>query len=663
MKRTWKKKKEAPFYFVGDFETTVWDDLEKQDETLVWSSALLGLRYKEHDFSKNPLKENVLIHTTIEDAYKWLNNLRHDSIVYYHNLRFDGSFWVNYLQSIGYETELDMSGEAMQSAKKMKKKSLVYTISSLGQWYTVKFKTPRGNVIEFRDSLKLLPFSLSRLGKAFKTKHQKTEMEYKGDHFDETGAIKQEFLEYIENDVWVLKEALEIMFDEGHTALTIGSCCMEEFIASLGGESSYDALFPDLTEIPTPEVLQDIAPDTDSYLRPAYRGGWCYCVEWSKKRKILNGKTFDVNSLYPSMMSSESGNYYPIGEPRYFKGKPPKSLVAPYDFWYVRVRCEFKLKEGYLPCIQIKDKDAPYRKNEWLTTSDVFDEKDKCYHPYYYDENGQKRSTACTMMFTMFEWELIQEHYEIYNLEYLDGVAFKAEKGLFDGYIEKYRKIKMEEKGAKRELAKLFLNNLYGKMASSTESDFKVCHLEEGILKFDTIQANNKEAGFLAVGAAITAYSRCFTIRAAQSTYHGKGKQGFKYADTDSIHGDFSEEDCAKIPVHDNAFCHWKCEGSWKIGWFVRQKTYIEWMEDEFLIRACGMTEKSKNLFLIGMMEKEARKKYYPKLDKESIKWLESLERPLEIDDFKEGLCLWGKLMPKQVKGGTLLKEGYFNIR
>lgn len=663
-KRTWKKKKEAPFYFVGDFETTVWDDVSIQNETWVWSSALLGLRYKGHNFEKNPLKENVLVHTSIEDSYKYLNNLRHDCIIYYHNLRFDGSFWVNYLQSIGYVTELDSTGEQMQRAKKLKKKHLVYTISGLGQWYTIKFKTPRGNLIEFRDSLKLLPFSLSRLGKAFKTKHQKLEMEYKGDHFDEYGNIKKEFLAYIENDVWVLREALEIMFDEGHTALTIGSCCMEEFVTSLGGEKCYDELFPDLTAIPTPEALQDVAKNTDEYLRPAYRGGWCYCVEWAKKQKILNGKTFDVNSLYPSMMSSESGNYYPIGEPRYFKGKPPKSLQAPYDFWYLRVKCRFKLKEGYLPCIQIKDRHAPYRPNDWLETSDVFDHKSQTYKPTYIDGQFKEQQATAVLMFTMFEWDLINEHYEIYDLEYLDGVAFKAEIGLFDAYIEKYRKIKMTSTGAQRELAKLFLNNLYGKMASSTESDFKVCSLdEEGILRFDTIQANNKEAGFLAVGAAITSYSRCFTIRAAQATYHGKGKQGFKYADTDSIHGDFSDDDCAKIPVHDNAFCHWKCEGSWGVGWFVRQKTYIEVMDDDILVKACGMTQKSKSLFLLGMQEKEENKKYYSRLDKESIAWLESLERPLTIEDFKEGLCLWGKLSPRQVRGGTLLRESYFNIR
>ena len=56
------------------------------------------------------------------------------------------------------------------------------------------------------------------------------------------------------------------------------------------------------------------------------------------------------------------------------------------------------------------------------------------------------------------------------DFEILDGCYFNSAIGIFDRYIEKYKKIKLESKGAKRELAKLFLNNLYGKMASSTDS-------------------------------------------------------------------------------------------------------------------------------------------------------------------------------------------------
>ena len=66
--------------------------------------------------------------------------------------------------------------------------------------------------IELRDSLKLLPFSVKRIGESFKTKHKKLEMEYKG--FRYAGCeITEEEKKYIANDVLVVKEALEFMFN------------------------------------------------------------------------------------------------------------------------------------------------------------------------------------------------------------------------------------------------------------------------------------------------------------------------------------------------------------------------------------------------------------------------------------------------------------------
>ena len=58
----------------------------------------------------------------------------------------------------------------------MKNNTFRYTISSMGQWYMVTIKV-NNHIIELRDSLKLLPFSVKQIGKSFKTKHQKSDME------------------------------------------------------------------------------------------------------------------------------------------------------------------------------------------------------------------------------------------------------------------------------------------------------------------------------------------------------------------------------------------------------------------------------------------------------------------------------------------------------
>ena len=109
----------------------------------------------------------------------------------------------------------------------MTNRSFKYGISHLGQFYDIIVKED-GHFIEIRDSLKLLPFSVKRIGESFGTKHKKLNMEYEG--FRYAGCeITDDEKKYIANDVLVVSEALDIMFQEGHDKLTIGACCLDEF--------------------------------------------------------------------------------------------------------------------------------------------------------------------------------------------------------------------------------------------------------------------------------------------------------------------------------------------------------------------------------------------------------------------------------------------------
>lgn len=193
-------------YMVADFETTVYDG---QKYTEVWASACVELG-----------TENVHIDNGIQSFLYRLYAMKKDIICYFHNLKFDGNFIIDYILRNGYTFKNVKN-------KDMRTKDFNCSISDKGAWYTITIKHGI-NTIEFRDSLKLLPFSLKRIGQSFKTKHQKLEMQYEG--FRYSGCdITDDEKKYISNDVLVIKEALEIMFDEGHTKLTIGSCCMEEF--------------------------------------------------------------------------------------------------------------------------------------------------------------------------------------------------------------------------------------------------------------------------------------------------------------------------------------------------------------------------------------------------------------------------------------------------
>lgn len=670
-----------PLILVGDFETTVY---EGQTSTAVWASAVVEVG-----------TEDVKIFHSIEETYGYLTSLNRNVIIYYHNLKFDGDFWLNYLLYVKQFTQAYTKISEMpisvkwQDKKEMCNNSVRYSISKMGQWYTIIFKV-NNHFIEIRDSLKLLPYSVERIGKSFGTKHKKLDMEYEGMRYPGCEITLKE-MEYIANDVLVVKEALEIMFKEGHDKLTIGSCCLAEYKSickhSTKNQLEYREMFPDLYK-------QSIKPEIHTYqnagqwLRKSYKGGWCYLVPGKANKLYENGITADVNSLYPSVMHSMSGNRYPVGKPCFWSGNfIPSEAKRDNMYYFVRIKTRFYIKDGYLPCIQIKGNPF-YPATKWLDTSDVWDAEKGVYVSHWTDKDGNLRNTAVELTLTMTDFELIKEHYNLVDFQVIDGCYFYSQVGIFDEYIDKYAEIKKTSKGAKREQAKLFLNNLYGKMASSPDSSFKIASFEDAVMRFTQVHEEEKKPGYIAVGSAVTSYARNFTIRAAQKNFHGTDKPGFIYADTDSIHCDLPPEEIKGITVHPTDFCCWKLEARWDKGIFVRQKTYIEHVVEEDLfnhedgwygevlekpyhnIKAAGMPKKCKNLLQLlfegkqdinGYTENGKQKEW----TKDELQFLFKDNIPIKrtYQDFKPGLVVPGKLYPKHLPGGIVLTPGLFTMK
>lgn len=652
--------------YVGDFETTVY---KGQKTTEVWSSACVEL-----------FTDDVHIFHSIDEQFEYFKSLKTNIVCYYHNLKFDGEFWIYYLLSVlkfdqayTQDNPDDINTiHWIRKAKEMPANSFQYAISSMGMWYRIVIKV-NGKIIELRDSYKLLPFRLEKIGKSFKTLHKKLEMEYEGLRFPGC-YISPEEEAYIKNDVLVLKEAMEIMFNEGHKKLTIGSCCLAEYRSIIGGKK-YEEYFPNIYEIQIDPKLYG-SENAGEYIRKSYRGGWCYLARGKENKIYHNGTTADVNSLYPSVMSSESGSKYPVGLPTFWKGDYIPDEAKQFDkFYFIRVKTMFHIRDGKLPFIQIKG-DLRYKATEMLECSDIFDPTDGRFKKYKKSLDGEVVPTTVTLTMTMIDWQLFKEHYYLMETEILDGCYFDAKVGIFDEYINKWKKIKIESEGALRELAKLFLNNLYGKMASNTDSSFKVAKLEDGIIKYFIVSQKDKQPGYIPVGSAITSYARNFTIRAAQKNYHGTDKPGFIYADTDSIHCDLMPDDLVGVIEDPKEFCCWKFESCWDDALFVRQKTYIEHvthenrkpleeMKDEkgnvrhsyYNVKCAGMPERSKRLFLRAIGEKIEDEKQYTDDEKEF------LEKKLQLTDFKRGLIVPGKLIPKRIPGGVLLTEVPYEMR
>ena len=642
-----KKKKFTKF--MGDFETTVY---EGQEFTEVWASALVPFH-----------SDDVKIFHSIEDTFDYLYHYPGHVQVYYHNLKFDGEFWISYLLQNNYKLALEGSYDDdnanWKNEKDMKVNEFKYFISDRGLWYYITIKTNNG-FIEFRDSLKLLPFSVKEIGKGFNTKHKKLDMEYKG--FRYAGCtITPEEKEYIKNDVLVVKEALEFLELEGHDKLTIGSCCFSEF-KSRFNRNTFELFFPDVYEFyldPEKYGVNSIG----QYIRKSYKGGWCY-VNPEKQGKLLgSGSVVDVNSLYPSMMHSMSGNYYPVGLPIFWEGNYiPEEALQERRYFFIRIKTRFYLKKGYLPFIQIKGTWF-YRGTENLTTSDIYDRERKQYFRSYIGENGEVVQAIPILTLTMTDYYLFREHYDVDDFEILDGCYFEAKKGLFDGYIDKYKQIKMTSKFAKRTEAKLFLNNLYGRMATSPESAFKIAELnDDGVVDYYLNNDTGKKPGYIPIGSAITSYARNFTIRAAQKNYH-PGKGGFCYADTDSLHCDMPIEQVKGIVLHDNEFCKWAHESDFEKAIYVRQKTYLEVIGGDIDIKCAGMPARSKKLFKHSVnqdLEEYTEEELTEEFTEEEIKFM---KKKRKITDFKRGLKVPGKLRPVRIPGGVVLVDVDYEIR
>lgn len=604
--------------FACDFETTVEEDTHAQNESWVWSAAYAELFSIDHHG----------IHRNIDDFMGWMFEQPDKSIFYFHNLKFDGFFILHNLLVRNFVFN-------HCKTKDMVEHSFDCIISSDNRFYLLTIKE-HGFLYFVRDSLKLLPFRLEQIGKAFGTKHQKLKMDYKN-HYPDSAISAEEFC-YIMNDVFCLREALEIMIDGwGMKKLTIGANCMSFYKEQCHKHFSFISFFRNLKNF---ELIPEQYgfKNADAYIRKSYRGGWCYLKPEYENRWInTHGKTFDVNSLYPSVMHSISGNYYPVGDPHFFKKKIPHEAKINNRIYFIRVRFIGHLKKGYLPTLQVKD-NFLYRPTKWIESTDIyFDGK---YHKYFYDTDGILRKAELTLTLTKPDFELLLKHYNIEKLEIVSGCWFDSSIGLFDNYINYWFKIKTESKDkVSRTVAKLMLNNLYGKFASNDDSSYMIPELDEnGIVQLSSVEEHKKSVINIAVGSMVTAYARYFTISHAQKNY-----SKFIYADTDSLHCLDDGSEYIDIIEDDKALLTWKNESDWTRAKFIRQKTYCEFVRKEdnekvkpyWSIKCAGMPESCKRRFLST--------------------------RP--IKNFDYGLSIGGKLQPKRVRGGVVLEETDYTLK
>lgn len=562
--------------WVADFETNTTEETVRANPVWAWGAAELGGANYEYG-------------TSIDTFMKLC--IERGGRCWFHNLAFDGRFIISWLYANNYE---------WTNVRKPAPNEFGTLIDAAGKFYsiTVNFGT---KAIVFADSLKKMPFSLAVVAQTYGLEMTKGEIDYT--LYREKGhELTEEERDYLKRDVLILAQALKQRFALGDK-LTTGADCLAVY-KDLVGRKWHD-YFPNLSEF-------------DCHLRAAYRGGFVYVNpihQHTTDRPCIveKGITLDVNSLYPYIMRTR---VLPYGKPVIRHGKPGQNKRMP--LWISTVTCTFYLKTGKIPCIQIKG------------------------NPMF---NGREYQTLVLspveLTLTNVDWELMNECYEVDVWQWGETFYFKGSTTLFKDYVDQGIQQKYEAKNiGERTTAKLWLNNLYGKLAQKTSVTGKRPSLAiDGGVAYVFDEPTERQPVYLPGGIFITSWARDYTIRTAMEF-----GDRFCYADTDSIHA-IGEEIPLDVAIDDKRLGAWKIEGRWSRAKFLRAKTYCETVNGIDQYTCAGMTDGIKRLMTFEEFTQgfttDPKRGYVP------TKYMQS------------GV---NKLVPRDVPGGVILEERPFTI-
>lgn len=604
--------------WIGDFETTSAERKKVDGTSQVWACGLCEVG--------NP--ENTVILKTIKEFLDWCEKRPDNDKVYFHNLRFDGNFIVQYLLRTGYK----FAGTPQEKETR----SFTTMISDKGLWYQIEIffliKGKKVKKVTIQDSLKLIPLSVRAIAKSFQLPIKKGSIDYGAhDFLPEGSPLSPEEEEYLLHDVQIVEHAVNFFKQQGLTKMTIGSCALEEF-KKLISKKWFKMYFP--------------PPFYDADVRKAYKGGFTYLNPKFKNKTLKNMVILDVNSLYPSVMRGCDGEILPYGTPIFYEGKYQKDEL--YPLYIQKIKCGFKLKPDKIPTIQIKHS-MYYQGNQYLTSSD-----------------GDRP----TLYLTSVDLELFFEQYDVFEPEFLSGWKFKGINAgaIFGDYVDKWSEVKIKSKEEGNHgmylISKLFLNSLYGKFGSAVTLQSKEPYLdEEGKIHFRKSKEETKEGVYIAMACFITAYSRLKTISAAQKItdeYNaGKSKIQFVYADTDSLHcvsHDHSLPEC--LDIHSTKLGAWDHEANAVKAKFLRQKCYMEKhiISEKAYNKAMADEDTIKELYT-----KEGDQYFFTKITVAGMP--EGCYSKVTFENFKIGASYPGKLAHRTVTGGVVLEEIDFTIK
>lgn len=619
-----------------------WKQHTNGDKAFVWSWGSTEIR---EDISFTGELDNFIVGKSIKEYVNWM--LDGSKNVWFHNLKFDGSFIAVELLRRGFEFTFDRNPAVGEFTGLIDGKKMWFEL-------IVCKEGPRGGrqFITIKDSLKKVPMSLRACAFAFGLDVFKDDLDY--------DLIREPFEPINEADFKYLKKDVEItakiihyqVFQSGLKKTTIGSDALNEFKNTVGGNKGFLDLFP---------VLDF---DTDSFIRKSYFGGITQVKPGYEGKLIGEGMVFDIVSMYPWVQYTK---LLPYGLPEWYEGEYKENDEFP--LYIQKVSFSFLVKENHLPTIQLKKQNVEFNYNEG---DDVRKFNGREFQKTSFGE-------IVTMYVTNVQWEQILRQYYIDDVTYHEGYMFKGKVGIFKEHIDKWLKVKKKENdegnSALKSLAKLMLNSPYGKFGTNTirlnVEPFLWDDDESLGFRIEDEDPEPADPIYTAYASFVTAYAREELVNVAMSCY-----DRFRYCDTDSVHieGNGIPESIKHRIGGDLG--DWEPESEFKMAKFHRAKTYCEMIYAKKVIKKDRWGDMAETIEHIGKEEWEKTPKNQRTLDKnlKCAGMQKHIADTVDFEEFEIGLKIdphnpvkekWrgvGKLMPSQVKGGTLLRIRKFSL-
>ncbi len=588
-KRNKNQKKKSYSIFACDFETTA---PEKLDNDLIEIENKTDiLDFAGDNYSKVflsgiwCLKDNTykLFYENLADTFnyfceKTFKNKNKKAIIFYHNLAFDGSYILKWLQQNNWKQTLKINEKTKQPIIARKEYALLMCggkfFSLIFYWKGIKFY--------FFDSLKILPRKLEDLGEIIGYKKLKDLVNYQEFKLDPKHNYPKKWLDYLKRDCEILANVLENFFKKEPMNLkkmTIGSISYKHI----------DSLVKNNVQTLT---IKDFY-----FFNQWYRGGLCFpSLKYQAKWVYAPGriKMIDACSMYPSQMIKA----LPIGGWESTPNPKWKKYCSYYEIKIIKANIKNKYKD--IACIP-----KPYKWDfDKKKIKIVFNGEIK-KTPYEYVQVVENE----VYHFIDKELNLIEQ---LYNIEYkiLNTYYFELDNFLQEEvskmFIEKQNASRHDNETAKM-IAKLKLNNLYGKLGQKpiralnfygkkedVPDNYKILgkkNCDEEAYNVVLNKSLDEKARPVHLAGYITMLARVNLLTKYKYIVDNGGK--FLYCDTDSICYVDSKKEIKFDDIGDN-LGQWEFEKNKKTKTKLIGDGFISLCPKQYRIVKCGETKPLK---------------------------------------------------------------------